>query len=505
MSSYLSVAALGIPEILLIIGHFLSRKDICACIRVSRTFHAAFITVLWEHVVLEQNSVLLKSVAAVKAHSPHIQSLTLRSGVPSEFYQLRYENLTSLTVDPRYVQKSSNPSSVAHEQTQLVQLNPTIKALALKHLFLPLSKAFWDAVGTWETPQSLHMSEIKIAPEASDSFWRACSRFQDLEIDQVGVQLFTKRIDFEFPRIKSLTLEDGYPSNVFLGLESHMELLCLVPGLLRLDWKVLWSNLELEGFQQLLHRKDVMFPKLRSLCIYGAFFTDEKIASILEHAPVLTRFSDNSMRAGSLTFSRLKNDHFGALDTLSVIGCASFTSPVVLEVLSSCPKLRVFTATYISVTDIVQSPQPWVCSRLERLEVWIAKPTKCPTEWEREVFKRISQFEFLEELHLHQSDHAWLATSWTDDTRPLDMTLASGLGLLTGLVRLRSLWMMQRGQELDREDIEFMLEHWKGLRDVRGTLSRTPSRHEELAAMLVSRGVRLVKDIDHSDSSYQHR
>ncbi|KAF9952648.1 hypothetical protein BGZ70_000550 [Mortierella alpina] len=314
-----TVTAWGIPEILLHIGHFLSKNDISACIRVSRTFHAVFIAVLWEDVILEQDTVLLNNLSAVQSHSRHIRSITLRTNIPSGFYIAGYENLCTLTLDPLYVQKSSDPSTLANQQTQLVQLNRTVQHLTLKHHFSPLPKAFWDAVGTWETPQSLCMSEIKVAPEAADSFWRACSLFQDLEIDQVDVQLSTKQSGLGFSRIRSLALEDGRPSNVFFNLESQMELLRRAPGLQRLDWRVLWSNLELEGFQQLLDRKDVMFPELRSLRVYGAFFTDEKIASVLEHAPALTRFCGDSRRAGSLTLYRLKGHYLEALDTLSAL------------------------------------------------------------------------------------------------------------------------------------------------------------------------------------------
>ncbi|CAO3564892.1 unnamed protein product [Mortierella alpina] len=495
MYSHLSVVAWGIPEILLHIGQFLSRNDITACTCVSRSFHSVFITVLWEHVTLEQDSILLQNLVTVQSHSRHIRAITLRSNIPSGFYTISYEHLSNLILDPLYVQKPSDPPTLINQETQLVQLNPTIRNMTLKHHFSPLTEAFWDAMGTWESPRSLRTSEIKVAPEATDSFWRACSLFQDLEIDQVDVRPSTIQSGFEFSRLRSLTLEDGRPSKVFLGLESQMELLGHAPGLQCLDWRVLWSNLELEGFQQLLSRKVVMFPKLHSLRVYGAFFTDEKIASALEHAPALTRFYGDSRRAGPLTLSILKGHHFDALDTLSVVGCASFTSLMALDVMSSCPGLRVFAAACISVTDIIQSSQPWVCTRLEILEVWIAKPKKCCVEWEREVYKRISQLEYLKKLHLQQSIHVWLNANDVDDMRPLGMTLASGLGQLASLVRLRSLGMARNGQELDEEDIEFMLEHWKGLRDVRGTLSQAPSRQIELAAMLASRGIRVDSKI----------
>ncbi|KAF9949274.1 hypothetical protein BGZ72_008926 [Mortierella alpina] len=209
----------------------------------------------------------------------------MKANVPSEFYNITYDGLSSLTLAPPSVQKSTELPTLPHQQSQLMQLNPTVKSLTLKHHFSPFSKAFWDAVGTWETPRSLHLSEIMVAPDAADSFWRACSRFHDLEIDQVGVQLSTALLGFEFSQVRFLALEDGRHPSMFLQLESQMDLLCHAPGLQRLDWRVLWSNLELEGFQQLLDRKNVMFPELRRLRVYGSFFTDEKIASILKHAP----------------------------------------------------------------------------------------------------------------------------------------------------------------------------------------------------------------------------
>ncbi|KAG0200682.1 hypothetical protein BGX28_006313 [Mortierella sp. GBA30] len=478
-------SAWQLPEILFHIGQFLVKKDVCVCILVSRSFHTSFIPFLWRNI--KPGPTLLIDVTTLRAHAHHVRSLTLGSFIEPEYYNIKYENLVDLSLDQTCVSQTSDQHRLHHHQAQIVRLNPTIQNLTLKHYFAPFPDTFWVALGAaLRNPKALRMSELKIEPNAVDSFWNACTRFQEIEIDQVGVILSANQSNISFPQIRSLKFEDGFPQAEFFALGHQMDVLSSSPGLMSLDWKLLWSNLDLTELQQRLNCRSPALPALRTLRIYGSSFSDEKIAFLIQHAPTLTSFCDDSKGSGSLTFSRLKTHHFDVLETISMIDCVGITSSMCLELLSSCPQLRVFAATCISIKEIVQSPKPWVCSRLERFEVLIAKQGMTPAEWEQAVFDRISKLTNLREINLCPS---YYARQVIGKGRSLDFRLVAGLGQLKSLSRLRFLGLERTIQDLDCDNVFWMMRHWKALRVVRGKLSQTPCRHQELTAMLQAHGV----------------
>ncbi|KAG0279012.1 hypothetical protein BGZ96_002104 [Linnemannia gamsii] len=88
--------ALDIPEILTHLGSFLSPKDACICVLVSKAWCHAFQPVLWEHVETANNI----SPQVVEKHAHHIRTLSLADTHGLKDVLLRCTRLRTLVLWP---------------------------------------------------------------------------------------------------------------------------------------------------------------------------------------------------------------------------------------------------------------------------------------------------------------------------------------------------------------------------------------------------------------------
>ncbi|ORZ28849.1 hypothetical protein BCR41DRAFT_382781 [Lobosporangium transversale] len=82
--SKMSLNPLHLPEIIPLVGDFLYEKDLLNCVRVSKTFHNAFIGLLYRRITVEPSS-RYPSGEALQKHKKHIEEILFQNVFPEEY------------------------------------------------------------------------------------------------------------------------------------------------------------------------------------------------------------------------------------------------------------------------------------------------------------------------------------------------------------------------------------------------------------------------------------
>ncbi|KAI8597586.1 hypothetical protein EDD21DRAFT_385091 [Dissophora ornata] len=163
-----------------------------------------------------------------------------------------------------------------------------------------------------------------------------------------------------------------------------------------------------------------------------------------------------------------------------------------------------------TTSRISQGVRPWVCLKLEHLTMRFTFLLDQPTvDWDNQVFQQISKLECLKSLNLGPS-------TWIDDddyndfgapgvySRGLQLQVQSGLTLLAPLKNLVSLEFTDTNQNMDEQDLLWILNQWPRLKSIGRSLHKDKARRVRLWSLAKARGVKLLvphfKNEDESDS-----
>ncbi|OAQ31694.1 hypothetical protein K457DRAFT_890307 [Linnemannia elongata AG-77] len=181
---------------------------------------------------------------------------------------------------------------------------------------------------------------------------------------------------------------------------------------------------------------------------------------------------------------------FPSLKSLHLTGCCKVTSRMALDALLQYHELEDFRVPRISVTDLKLTPQPWVCH---------VDPSANSL-----VFEQLSRLQWLQSLDVSQQ-HEWFESNGVSQHRdsdviwspPIESTvlqtvklrLDSGLEQLGTLTRLGSFIFYNTGQNMEGDDVEWMLTRWRCLENMYGEFSNDPTTQTKFLALLKERGV----------------
>ena len=137
--------------------------------------------------------------------------------------------------------------------------------------------------------------------------------------------------------------------------------------------------------------------------------------------------------------------------------------------------------------------RPWVCRKLVHLTMCFVFPLEqAMVDWDEQVFRQISKLDCLESLNLGQSvyidDHAIHG----ENTRGLQLKAQSGLTLLAPLKKLLTLKFVDTRQNLDEQDLLWILNQWTGLKGISRGLHEDKEIREKLWPLVEARGVELL-------------
>ncbi|KAG0243211.1 hypothetical protein B0O80DRAFT_448493 [Mortierella sp. GBAus27b] len=232
---------------------------------------------------------------------------------------------------------------------------------------------------------------------------------------------------------------------------------------------------------------------------------DDQIATVLGGSRKGWRELDvgNNVDFGRASLKAL-TEHFSTLEEFTVDRCRHFSGSILVQVLSSCPKLCALTITnvYQFWTDTFTSidaqafidrdpysgiMRPWSCEA--SLKVLKVKITDIPRpdlargfvvetfqgqgqQLQKHVFERLARLTNLETLSLgrdpdlSRTQHGY--QHWPFQNDCLEMSLESGLGKLSGLKNLKTLNVTCLKRNTRIEDVQWMAENWPKLEMIYG-------------------------------------
>ncbi|KAK3805568.1 MAG: hypothetical protein J3Q66DRAFT_422841 [Benniella sp.] len=503
---------LKLPEIMDMVASHLNKSDLALCVCVSKSWRDIFLPHRWRsiHRTFEKEDYSKErsgpTQEALHNHRHLVQELTIEGPIRMDD-MCTHQNLHTLRIQffkygmNRYVEWRA-------VDWDLTEKSPVLHSLSLYHLDVdtPLCQKILEH----HRLRSLELEQAYIRGNAASKFWEACKRLESLCMRKVTFDGSSMPIhrDTVFERIRNLVLEQGQMNWDLMFVPFHC------PMLETLEWKAPYFTVRI-----LIHRPLQMdrWDVIRSLGTtsysrpesYLESGWDSKWAALIEaigHSfGSITHFKHTHGKFGPQS-SKALSFHFNTLVRLDIQGSNPDISSMTRAVLCSCPKLEHLFSGNIFARDIVQD-KPWVCQSLRVLRVGF-RVGETDQDLQPLIFERLSSLVRLELLDMDLSYS-------NDCDGVLHFRMDCGLGQLATLKKMtwvsfpycRYANMMQR---LEMEDVEWMMNNWKNLKAIRGTLNYTSSEiNKDLHKMSISedwdpKWATLIDAIGHSFGSITH-
>lgn len=461
----------------------------------SRLYHH-FSQRLWRHITVHSHTPPdFFSMLKDRAHFVH--SIRFKGRVQKEYYHIHFPGLLVFEHDntARIITKARE---VCRNSADFFRLNPTIQDVIIIPQDFNLNESFWNAVFTsLQNPRLLKLGRGDAIMKpfmgggSGRAFWRACGRFE--QVDHMGrdqSRALTKDVKFDCSRLRRLNYTATECPENTLGLWKWMG---SCSNLIKLHWG---------GYVPIGHvRTDAespVWPYLEDLSLGDVQGEDETMARVVfTHLPLsLKHLRVESATFGPESFGILRERVFGSLRTLSVRGCTSFTSPMVLEVLQKCPRLEELEAYCVATKDLREHPGAWTCTGLRLLRVTFMSDRSRGLESNENdgndhlLFEHLSTLTQLEELDMTRYPYPH-SGSWFSPSRETgpQLRLDSGLDQLLTLTRLKKVMFSGIAQNMRGVDVEWMLEKWPELEVLCGEFSWEAKTEKELSALVRGRGI----------------
>ncbi|KAG0203516.1 hypothetical protein BGX28_004236 [Mortierella sp. GBA30] len=367
---------------------------------------------------------------------------------------------------------------------------------------LKTSRCHFQGGTTESYMRSASVNKLKLLSSKDDTFYRTLP-FRD---------------DLKFPELQHLEIihDDD------MAIETQLEWISRCPNLKSFRWESS-SSLPVNKFCQTI---PTACPNLVSLHLYLEIY-DVDIASIIDAVP---RIEELSIQCNFETVSmNALRRHFSWLSKIDIRYGGMMTSPMIQEILCSCPALNSFTANMLHYRDVVARPQDWVCKNLQVFDVgvtFIGVITR-PPSWHRiraeqalvlnkrekerlsrahrDIYNRIAQLTDLRHLNICRRNVGILY-----EEEVFKVSLESGLEALSTLKRLKSFSCSNIFAHLRKDEVsdalKWMAEHWRNLETLGDCSRKNPvfgskvwDKHADkkrLLRFLKDRGVELEEDFD---------
>ncbi|KAG0362095.1 hypothetical protein BGZ54_008768 [Gamsiella multidivaricata] len=479
-----------------------------------------------------------------QSNAPWVRSLTINNQDATLPLQLGMvcQQLESITIAGLSLDEKKNHVAEHWDSCKLMMMrNRThLRSLTLVDWFYsPDKKAqygrpVWNPIlrctRAWNL-RSLRLENCAIRGKHLEAFWKVCERLETLYMDHTSFDLPLRptrnslnRADNEptatngthlaptptptestpvqsthllpttrFPRLKELTVIK-FPRYDQLQIVNLLIAQC--PELQSLTWSI-YSTCETPTTEFYHHFAAGTWPKLDSIIImsHSDRFTDEQYTQFLRAAKIPLRCL-NLCVAWTQTeaFDLLKAHHFSTLETIIIYNREEVSNDWALEVLTSCPNLKLLKANVLHAQQFLKNMKPWVCLGLQELDVFINMgfpdnaPNRRLTEEEhrqcRAVFKQLATLRELRNLDMlilypclytngqpiSGSNHPQYSLT------ALPMRLEAGLDELASLRRLQKISFWGGKHVVHRRELVWMVDHMKALKAIRGAWRTAPGK-----------------------------
>ncbi|KAK3822684.1 MAG: hypothetical protein J3Q66DRAFT_397163 [Benniella sp.] len=243
-------------------------------------------------------------------------------------------------------------------------------------------------------------------------------------------------------------------------------------------------------------------PSVEQLILEAAHLMDENLSEILNGCHRLISFRLPRSKIGELTFLSLSR-HFTTLQSLHLEHYTGLTSKMTQQIMASCWRLTALTATTLDAIDILgdaneeesigtetgirDQSQEWVCTDLESFDVFICGLEGKPIEWHQKVIQRLAKMTKLTSLSVGPRRYHHSSSTGTRDG--LDLRLKTGLDALSSMKQLGCLFFNGVWQQMEEQDIRWMIETWPKLYVLQGCMHSDPKQRWKLDQILEERNI----------------
>ncbi|KAF9336322.1 hypothetical protein BG006_009060 [Podila minutissima] len=249
--------ALSIPEILAQIGKFLDLKSLSICTRVSKSWSAAFDTILYRHVSIMVFNRHSPSIRALKRHARQTFSLTLTLPVDLAYFTLKCPSLRVLHL---HGWLGTRLKTIAGYRTRghrkalaLIQQHQRTLMTVSVGLLWPIAKSpeFWTAIAACPRLETLLVRSEKMFVNNGDhseqeAFWNACTKVSDLILKDLRFQAAVNvPAGLDFSQVRKLELlrtEGWHAAKQVMWMERCSELRVLNWTLLKVEPPVVGAS-----------------------------------------------------------------------------------------------------------------------------------------------------------------------------------------------------------------------------------------------------------------------
>ncbi|KAF9199825.1 hypothetical protein BGZ49_010009 [Haplosporangium sp. Z 27] len=467
---------LVLPELLLYVSFYVDPEDLFSCSLVCKGWHATFNKLLWKNISIDgQHGPQL--MEALEAHSHYTNKLICKGDLSSDYLSVRYPNLETFKV--LGLIGYSLWSSVA----DIISGSSMLTTISLSTIYPTiLPDKIWDAIKDSASAKALRLGKIRIDIAQENSFWRACTILEKLELDSCSMifdsweeaNISSRSLPISFPliqEIKFINLESTDEYQKFLFLKR-------CPRLRSLTWD---GTAFLIGQLSSDNPPGVSPLNLEELDLRGEASVWD-INSFLKHnKKSLKKLAIPGFICLYSGFENVER-HFLTLEELDFKN-ASVDSKVILKLLTSCPRLTSFKATVISASEI-QRNETWACAdQLSTLHIYFDLGHCNPEVASRRVFACLSKLTSLQELNLawrkSYSTTAYLpflepATfrSQNDNSNPLRLQLNCGMDQLSTLWRMKRFYFGGYENTMTMEEGRWIKKHWRMLQMIQGVFNK---------------------------------
>ncbi|KAG0230245.1 hypothetical protein BGX31_005952 [Mortierella sp. GBA43] len=426
------------------------------------------------------------TIASLQWHSEFIHTLMIEDRFPGRF-TMTYPRLRTLRLYMTCPQGKTHgegdttsdigPGSI-RDPSPLIAQNSTLVSLFLCRLDPLLAHGFWQAVESLPSLKELTVTDSEVTPTAGPAeFSKVCTKVERLRLYRslIPMTVITPLLeqDGRLPLIRELRLD------AIAGLDdiSQLELIGRCPNLVDLVWYGRSIGRESDASRR-LREMACFWPALERLQ-FVITFRDEDLAAVIAgiikaRALVLIR-----SKMGPLSVLAMRK-HFSTLVELRLPNCPDVSSALIGDILCSCPLLELLFGGELAAKDM-DANRPWVCRSMRELIVCVVF-TETESDLQPMMFERLGTLVRLERLAI--AFRMWDVRRFRCG---LDLRLTNGLDRLQTLSELKHFSIGD--QQLGMEEVEWMLMHWKKLKQVGGSLHADTTLREILKERLHAKGV----------------
>ncbi|KAF9435897.1 hypothetical protein BGZ76_005291 [Entomortierella beljakovae] len=462
MSRLTGLKILNTREIMNQIVSYLSKSDFPACISVSKHWHQVFKWIIWKNARFHD---FAPSEIALSKNAHLITALSIGGSVPSYISSTVFPSLQTLKL-------TGQNSNKLQFSPYFLKINQTLESLTLQYNVMVINHdLFWERLSDNHQLKKINITDITVTPKSIDAFWRTLCRLESAEFrnlrfyDELITPLTTPL------SLKHLSIfEPKYPI-------AQLECAKRCISLESLDFGVGYNCLTLvECFET------ITWPNLTKLGLDYVALDDMQLQRILSSFNKLTAFSVKCSIWGRGSFDALSR-HFDTLEILRAVD-PSFTSTMINIVMCSCSRLEVLEVQKINGVDIISnvwmnnygsSGTGWICTQLKSLT------TRFDIDGLDSQETILQQLSFLTQLSILDMRQL------SNESFPgLNFSLDDGLDILKTLKDLELVTIMGDRNNMTEAEIEWILENWRKLRCINGTLHRESEKRAQLRQKLRS-------------------